>query len=218
MAKESVIAAAKFSATELLSANNKPSSICTKDFQLSAQIDPFDAKSAGSSLSKCFDVKIRALDGSPLEKVSAAKVRAKAEECSSAICLRLPVPVVISIKGKNELQSVQAEFIATLPDPGTLVRYDLARGPCIKRENKLTFSNGMLTKADLQKPSELLACLSIPVALVKQIGEIPGALLTARVNVTNLETTNIKAQSDYYAAMSTLIKNQAELLRLSSGK
>ncbi|MFZ3180340.1 MAG: hypothetical protein WA156_09070, partial [Methylocystis silviterrae] len=124
-------------------------------------------------------------------------------------------PVLISITGKKgtATQAIQAQYVVVIPDPTTIASYDVFRGPCIQRQTDFTFTSGMLTKVDLQKESEILGCLAIPLSLAKAVGSIPGSILQARINVVQNETTLVKAQNDYLNAITTLMNNQNNLLR-----
>ncbi|WP_422040134.1 hypothetical protein [Roseibium sp.] len=43
----------------------------------------------------------------------------------------------------------------------------------MKKVTDLTFEDGVLTKADITKPSEILGCISIPATILKAIVGFP---------------------------------------------
>lgn len=267
--KESAVTAARFGAGENFAGTEKetekPPSLprepkrpkCLGAFSFNLQIDPFRKGKTGMA-NECFDVKVTELDGHPLYQISSQEVQEIADSCGSAVCLRLPKPVLVSIsknlmswkdvKGnddcgcsatytektqkesctalckirktsiENSQPAVDLKYIVYLPNPWSLAKYDITRGPCIKRENTLAFTNGMLVKAELKKPSEILQCLDIPLSFVKRIGEIPGAILTAKVEVINSEKGVVQAQSQYFEAMAGMIRNQNALLQAIAAK
>jgi hypothetical protein len=262
--KESAVTAARIGGLDALTADGKQEPVslprepkrpeCLGAFSFNLQIDPFRKGNTGMA-NKCFVVGVTELDGRPLSQISSREVQEIADGCGSAVCLRLPKPVLVSIRKNpvrlkefsadncgceiykaddntscqtmcmnkkdaivNSQPTVNLNYIVYVPDPWSLAKYDITRGPCIKRENTLTFTNGVLVKAELKKPSEILQCLDIPLSLVKRIGEIPGSILTAKVEVINNEKGVVQAQSQYFEAMAGMIRNQNALLQAVAAK
>lgn len=188
------------------------------DVNTTIQLDPFltPKRSFGNG---CFSVAVEKLDGDGLKPISNRAVEDIAKDCAGGVCARLPLPVKISVRGvKGAVKDVSGEFVAVLPDPGTIVSYEVTRGPCIQRQTDFAFTSGMLTKVELQKPSEILGCLEIPLSILKAIGEIPGSILQAKIKVINDDAGLVNAQAQYLQAMTTMMNNQNALLKALAAK
>jgi hypothetical protein len=92
-------------------------------------------------------------------------------------------------------------------DKSELYEVALSRSEFIKRQTVLTFTNGALTGIKLDKPSEVLAAVSIPVKILRIAFAIPLAGLQQ-------ETASVKAQTDLADQQSKLINAQTSLLKL----
>jgi len=75
----------------------------------------------------------------------------------------------------------------------------------------LSFTNGVLTKIDLTRPSEILAFAKIPVELVKAIAGLP-------MDLINFKVENVTANTNYLQAEINAIKAQQTLLGLQQQK
>jgi hypothetical protein len=210
------IAAEVAKGTAAFTGDQKKEDPCKK-LSATVQIDPFKPGSlegAQKALSPCYYITITNLDDTIIQPISTDQVARIARECANGVCARLTIPIMITIKGRSaDTELIRGQYIVVLPDPNTIAGYDINRGPCIQRQTDFTFSNGMLTKVDLQKESEILGCLAIPLSLAKAVGSIPSSILQARINVVQNETSLVKAQNDYLNAITTLMNNQNNLLR-----
>ncbi len=153
-------------------------------------------------------IRFRNLDNSPLPRLSPGEIAAAARQCNGSLCSRLLRPVLMTISLGN---TIQREHVVLLPDPMLTVSHDVTRGACIQRVTTLTFTKGILTAFDLKKPSEVLACLSIPVEALKTLAAIPGEALTIRINqvtrntdLTNANTASINGYLGLMEAQSKL--------------
>ncbi|AZG77992.1 hypothetical protein [Methylocystis rosea] len=188
-------------------------------FDIRKTIDPFcsEKKCNSSASNEFFDVSFRKMNGNRISRLTDAEIDALADDCIAAICLRVPVPIKVRVTSTRALEQsipvhIDNEFVVMLPDPSSVVRFEIERGPCIKRQTDLTFESGMLTKAELTKPSEILECLEIPLSIAKAIAEIPGAILTAKIKLMQDERAIVSEQAAYYREIRTLLDNQYALL------
>ena len=98
-----------------------------------------------------------------------------------------------------------------LPNEAPIISMELTRPAFADRVTSLTFENGVLTQADLTRPSEALAFMKLPVDLVKAIAGLPLELLQFRVQNIQQYNALLQAQIDE-------IKNKQMLMELQRGK
>ena len=70
----------------------------------------------------------------------------------------------------------------------------------------------MLTKLDINKPSESIAAIQIPIDIVKSIVSIPGEILKLRFDYSTASKQVLDAQKNELQAKQDLIDKQRELL------
>jgi hypothetical protein len=101
--------------------------------------------------------------------------------------------------------------IVYLPNEAPIITLDVTRPAFAERVTKLSFTNGVLTKIDLTRPSEILAFAKIPVELVKAIAGLP-------MDLINFKVENVTANTNYLQAEINAIKAQQTLLGLQQQK
>jgi hypothetical protein len=137
---------------------------------------------------------VRLLDA-PLTPMYAKNKDAR---CAEGICFRPPLPYTLSLEwgragmGKEVIQ----QTTVLLPNQAPILNINLSRTPFVKRVSSLEFNDGMLSKVNVDKPSEALAALSVPVDALTAIIAIPAQLLTLRIanaqNTTSLYDNQVK--------------------------
>jgi len=76
----------------------------------------------------------------------------------------------------------------------------------VKKRVDLLVSDGVLTGIEVDKPSELLAGISIPVEVLKTIASIPGEILSLRVKGMEAEKSLTQNEAE-------IIKQQVEIIK-----
>ena len=66
-----------------------------------------------------------------------------------------------------------SQSIVEVPNPRQVNSFDINRAACVKRTNDIEFTDGVLTRFKVEKPSEVLGCLSIPANIVKALIGLP---------------------------------------------
>lgn len=186
-------------------------------------LDPRDVNRARAQLGNDFRLRVTRLGAPPVDAAmrpqsALDRRRAVPARCTNSLCFRLVVPVAIELSTTDAsgLSEIHAKYIVLLPDPTRVAGYDIVRGPCIKRVTDLTFSKGLLTSAHVQKPSEVLGCLDIPLEIVRTVLSLPGELLTFRVEQINADTSLLQAQQNNLAAQQKLLEEQRDLVQASN--
>lgn len=102
------------------------------------------------------------------------------------------------------------ESVDTLPmmvaNPLKTFVVDTNRAAFVKKRVDLLVSDGVLTGIEVDKPSELLAGISIPVEVLKTIASIPGEILSLRVKGMEAEKSLTQNEAE-------IIKQQVEIIK-----
>lgn len=123
----------------------------------------------------------------------AAQKKALAEApAQQGVFFRPVLPYVLSLRRASGATIAQAAVLA--PNEAPILGIRLERFPFVRANNTLTFSQGLLTKFEIDKPSEALGFIQIPIDVAKAIVDIPGQLLQMKVQSTTNETGLLEAQ------------------------
>ncbi|MBP6366468.1 MAG: hypothetical protein KBA82_04260 [Nitrosomonas sp.] len=102
------------------------------------------------------------------------------------------------------------ESVEALPmmvaNPSKTYVVDTNRAVFVKKRVDLIVSDGVLTGIDVDKPSELLAGISIPVEVLKTIASIPGEILSLKVK-------GMEAEKSLTTGEAEIIKQQVEIIK-----
>lgn len=99
------------------------------------------------------------------------------------------------------------------PNDGPIFSVDVSRAALVTKKTDLTITDGMLTKIDVNKPSQLIAGLQIPLDIVKELASIPADILTLRIKQYQDEGSLTKAQVELLSQEIQKIKENKELLK-----
>jgi hypothetical protein len=98
---------------------------------------------------------------------------------SRTICYRPLWPYKFTFKIDGSFNVTKTVY---LPNREPVIAIDIARPAFTQAVTNLTFKNGILTVVHLQRQSELLAGLEIPLDVLKAIAGIPAEMLQLKVN------------------------------------
>lgn len=153
-----------------------------------ASFDPFtelnEINAVIQKLNPRFEIQFPVLN-SPVKFESA-----KRSDCDqNNICFR-PTSVFPLILKENgvELQRINME----LPDPTVMGQIDVTRAVFVRKVTNLTFDNGSLVKVEINKPSEAIAGIEIPINILRTFASIPAEIIQLKIN----HSTNNKGFSD----------------------
>ena len=85
----------------------------------------------------------------------------------------------------NEKFAIYYQETISLPNEAPILAVDLTRGPFITKKMTLTFKNGILTQMKVDKPSEVLAAMNIPLDIVKAVVALPTELIQFKMNYSS---------------------------------
>lgn len=118
-------------------------------------------------------------------------------------------PSGLTFAGGCQLRSVSSYLGGTtimVADPTRTFVVDNSRTPFVKKKINLTVTDGVLTGIDVDKPSELLAGISLPVDVLKVIASIPGEILSVKVK-------QLSDQNNLSAAQVRMLELQIEMIK-----
>ncbi|WP_119390377.1 hypothetical protein [Taklimakanibacter lacteus] len=185
-----------------------------RQFSVTTVIDPFNPRGELHRLEEItgFKFAITDLSGAKLPRYDEEYERQVTASCDASVCFRILTPVMLTISGQSKESEVLARFVVLVPNPRLIGTYDVRRGPCIKKTNELAFTNGVLTKIRVDKPSEVLGCLSIPIDVAKAIVSIPAELFKVKLENIGRDTQLAQAQTQAINAQIALLNAQAAYL------
>ena len=102
-------------------------------------------------------------------------------------------------------------------DPASTFVADNSRGVFVKKRVDFVIADGVLTGVEVEKQSELLAIVSLPVDILKAIASIPGEILSVKIKQLSDEKGLTAAQSDVIKAQIDLIKQKQALSDAEKG-
>ena len=117
------------------------------------------------------------------------------------VLFRPVLPYKISLSSSGQTIS---EVVAFAPQEAPVLGIRLERFRFVRATNKLAFNQGLLTKFEIEKPSEALGFIQIPIDVAKAIVDIPGQLLQMKVQSTTNETGLLEAQKALLEARQAL--------------
>lgn len=178
-----------------------------KQFTIKLTIDPTDDDHT-KLVNKALKSKNLTFTVDPLSKNLLDEHKTK---CLSGICYRPAIPYMLSLND-NDFNVVVAQTLVLLPNNAIIASIDVSRRTFITNKTTITFLNGMLTKLELDKPSEALAFMGIPIDAVKAIVSIPSAILDFKVTSVTDDTRLVTAQQSNLTTQASLIEAQKNLL------
>lgn len=98
-----------------------------------------------------------------------------------------------------------------MPDPATDTFVDFSRAPLVRKSTTMTLHKGMLASIEVDKPSEGLAVVSLPLNIAGAVIETPARFFTAIGSSFRAETGALVAEAE-------LLKAEIELEKLRRGE
>jgi hypothetical protein len=88
-----------------------------------------------------------------------------------------------------------------MPNVSPLLLIGVERAMFANRKTTLRFNQGVLTDVAVDKGSELVGFVQIPLAVAKAVVDVPGRLVTLRITDTQNQTALLNAQSELIGAI-----------------
>jgi hypothetical protein len=122
----------------------------------------------------------------------------------------LPYRFIIQRRDGENITPV-TETVVSLPNEAPILSLDLHRAAFVKLTQTLDFDNGILKGVSINKPSEAVGFVSIPVDVVKTIVSIPGELFKFKADIATQQKGDLEAQKAVLDAQKQLLQSQDEL-------
>lgn len=117
--------------------------------------------------------------------------------CQGALCAPTYSSVLIRGRAPN---GPSVERIAHLPDARRLTRIDVKRSPMVTRETKASFEGGMPSASSVDKPSEVLQVVLLPITIVRAGLTAVSEVVQLKINVASKDAQYAKALDEAKAA------------------
>lgn len=111
------------------------------------------------------------------------------------------------------LQTARVE----MPNVAPVFSIGVERSAFVKRTTRLDFDSGVLSNVTIEKPSELLEFMEIPLVLAQALVAIPAEILKVRVASTNNQKLLIDAQRELLATQRAYVGTLRDLRAGSAG-
>ena len=155
------------------------------------------------------------LSRSPADYKATVAVESKSSRSFTGIAFRPVLAYDLLLQKAGITQSIQTVL---LPNEAEVLRIPITRSAFVKKVVSLDFNGGILVQAKINKPSEALAGIEIPLAITKAILALPGqviadatSVVTARTGLAQKKTELIKAK----AAQEIAAEEEAKRKKLS---
>lgn len=163
-----------------------------------------------------YGVEILELDAAPL---GGALSRGAAQDCNRGACFRLAVPHKFVIAYRNQPTiafpdptPARGTADILIPNGSPILAVEINRYAFVEAKTEVEFENGMLTKVSLDKPSEAVGFMEIPIDIAKSIVSIPSALFDFKIKSMNDDQRLNAAQMNLIDSQMRLLEKQQELL------
>ena len=176
-------------------------------------VDPFDHRSdLGNGVTVSFKVFNRQ-SSTPRQHLS--HFQSFAECPPGSVCFPLLTTVRAEVTATHNERLSKSEFAAFIPDPSSVAALDVNRFACVEANTSISFNKGILTGYEIEKPSEAVGCLTIPLDVISTVIAAPINAITGRTARINADKGLIAAQQQLLESQKQLIEAQAALAEAS---
>lgn len=131
------------------------------------------------------------------------------------VCFRPAVPYRFKLtisEGSAGGARVGRDMTILLPNEAPALGLDVERYAFVKGSTKLAFGQGMLTGVVVNKPSEAVGFMDIPLSIARGILSLPGEIMRVQVSSAQEETSLLNAQRSLIEAQTNLVAQQQRAL------
>jgi hypothetical protein len=164
---------------------------------------PSELSEVNSKLAKITPEKLR-IDLVPMAPLSPLN-KGGDDRSSPGVCFRPQIPYKLRFFKDG---AVVEQRILLLPDGAPKICMPIERSAFVKKVTNLTFDKGVLTEVHIEKPSEVLGFMDIPISISKAIASIPAELVQIKINYSNKEKDLANARRAELEAKEALLEYQ----------
>jgi hypothetical protein len=130
----------------------------------------------------------------------------------AGLLYRQPLPYVVSVAQRyGEIKVPIQSVLIMIPNEGPVSLVPYTAGPFVKTIHDVQFKDGILTKWDANRPSEILAVVRLPLELTKAMLSTVAEIFKIHVNYTTEQKNLLDAQKVQLEAVETLRKLRNEI-------
>jgi hypothetical protein len=130
------------------------------------------------------------------------------QSCQDAsFCVPVTTPVQVRVRHDA---GIDVETVLTVVDPTRSIGIQVNRSACARSENMIAFRNGIMTKYDVTRPSEVASCLSIPLNVLRAIISAPVDAITGRTAQNSAEQALLTSEIALLQERNRLLELAAE--------
>lgn len=129
--------------------------------------------------------------------------------CVKGLVYRRPVRWEFSIEKVSDVGKPGVPIRTTtilLPNEGPAMVASMETGPFIPTSYDIAFQDGMLTKWDVDRPSELYAIIQIPLNILKDVIALPTQLIQLKLDYSSKDVDLLKSEKAQVEAAAALKK------------
>jgi hypothetical protein len=130
---------------------------------------------------------------------------------SAGVFYRVRSDRSFEVKPAGGLQGRLQQSIAALPDKSSTGFIKVSRGALIRKETGLALKDGMLVSVHVNKPSEALAVVSLPLDVAGAVIETPARFFSSIAAATRSDTALLSAKAE-------LLQAEVEFLKAAKGE
>lgn len=130
-------------------------------------------------------------------------------QCVKGLVYRRPVRWEFSVQKVSDVgkEGVPVRTVAILlPNEGPSMVASMETGPFIPTSYDIAFQDGMLTKWDVDRPSELYAIIQIPLNILKDVIALPTQLIQLKLDYSSKDVELLKSEKAQVEAAAALKK------------
>ena len=144
------------------------------------------------------------------KKTTVLKLKNFFEKEFIGLFYRRDLPYLVNLyQGNDCTGKLLNTALITMPNESPLSQVPFSSGAFVKTTHDVQFDNGMLTSWDINRPSEMLALVKIPINVLNAMIESVTQLIQLRISQVNEETSYTKAQTELLLEL-TKLKEAAE--------
>lgn len=119
------------------------------------------------------------------------------------------------IKGVTNRLGTTLPIYISIPDQSKLIIVPITRSAFVKKVNKISIVDGIITSNAISKPSSIEGLASIPIDIAKAVVSIPAQLLSVKIdntkNATELQVEKLKLEQSTLANQTYILGKGREL-------
>lgn len=146
------------------------------------------------------------IDPTVLARLAALPERRALCPRDASVCVPTVTPLEVHIKTATDTHW----HVVSVVDPTRVYGIRLDRRPCVRVANRLVLNDGIVHAYNVEKPSEVAGCLTIPLEIISTIISAPFAALRRQTAILEAERARVQAELSLLGTQSQLFRAREE--------